>query len=85
MAWRRRETPSARHVRSEHERPALPSAVRVHADHPSRSLARPTPRPQGPAPAKRPAFDARAAAQAVVALEVLGWPRALRPYGDRSP
>ncbi len=33
------------------------------------------------APTRRSFFDARAAAQAVVALEVLGPPRAERPYG----
>ncbi len=34
-------------------------------------------------PTRRPIFDARAAAQAVVALEVLGPPRAERPYDTR--
>ena len=35
------------------------------------------------APTRRPVFDARAAAQAVIALEVLGPPRAERPYDAR--
>jgi hypothetical protein len=54
---------------------AVTRSVERHIGHRPTKAAVPKPKP-----AAKVAFDARAAAQAVIALEVLGPPRAFRPY-----